>query len=103
MFLANTCCSKGLKIYKACYTQIVFESSIKEFSLYSTSTYVITCFIDQNSEELKDYLREGPDYALLPEEAWNLLIDWYGLSIHSKPIMRYLAYYQVYVTIVHNC
>ncbi|XP_019860639.1 PREDICTED: ubiquitin carboxyl-terminal hydrolase 11-like [Amphimedon queenslandica] len=48
----------------------------------------ITCFSGENTEELKDFLREGPDYALLPEEAWNYLINWYGLSLHSKPIMR---------------
>ncbi|KAG8962422.1 CSN-associated deubiquitinating enzyme Ubp12 [Tulasnella sp. 408] len=33
--------------------------------------------------ELKSALIEGVDYELLPEEAWNLLVDWYGTPSHT--------------------
>ena len=28
------------------------------------------------------------DYTLLPKSAWDLLVNWYGLSVGSQPIYR---------------
>ncbi|KAM5452000.1 putative ubiquitinyl hydrolase 1 [Microsporum canis] len=34
-------------------------------------------------------LQMGEDYEILPEEAWNLVMKWYGLSKDSPAIVRY--------------
>ncbi|EFQ99536.1 protein kinase subdomain-containing protein [Nannizzia gypsea CBS 118893] len=34
-------------------------------------------------------LQMGEDYEILPEEAWNLVMKWYGLSKQSPAIVRY--------------
>ncbi|KAF3482666.1 ubiquitin carboxyl-terminal hydrolase 12 [Arthroderma uncinatum] len=34
-------------------------------------------------------LQMGEDYEILPEEAWNLVMEWYGLSKDSPAIVRY--------------
>ncbi|XP_019855259.1 PREDICTED: spore wall protein 2-like [Amphimedon queenslandica] len=52
-----------------------------------------TLFKDPDSEELKNNLKEGENYALLPEPAYNLLVKWYGLSVGSRPIIRCVVEY----------
>lgn len=42
----------------------------------------------KNSLAIKEHLIEELDYILLPKEAWDKLISWYGLSEHQKPIAR---------------
>jgi ubiquitin carboxyl-terminal hydrolase 4/11/15 len=44
-------------------------------------------FKNQTSEDLKDHLKED-DYSLLPKAAYDILVDWYGLSPGSRPIRR---------------
>ena len=46
-------------------------------------------FIDIVSKALIDHLTKDLDYELLPELAWCLLLSWYGLSVGSRPIIRY--------------
>uniref|UniRef100_A0A1X7SQT9 DUSP domain-containing protein n=1 Tax=Amphimedon queenslandica TaxID=400682 RepID=A0A1X7SQT9_AMPQE len=48
-------------------------------------------------QKLINHLKEGQDYALLPEPAWNLLLSWYGLSVGSRPIIRNVVEYGQYV------
>ena len=38
---------------------------------------------------LKPEVQLGEDFEILPEEAWNLIIDWYGLAQESPVIIRY--------------
>ena len=38
---------------------------------------------------LRPGLRQGEDYQILPEEAWDLVISWYGLAKDSPVITRY--------------
>ena len=40
---------------------------------------------------------EELDYSLLPEEAWELLVEWYGLSDGSQPIPRKVVEYGLYM------
>ncbi|KAF6214829.1 hypothetical protein GE061_009572 [Apolygus lucorum] len=40
---------------------------------------------------LKSNLSDGTDYELVPEEAWNKLVEWYGLSGNQTPIARQVA------------
>ena len=38
---------------------------------------------------LKPGLRLGEEYQILPQEAWDLIVSWYGLSKESPVIIRY--------------
>ena len=47
--------------------------------------------------ELKEHLREELDYNLVPQKAWEHLLEWYGLSNDSKPIARKVVEYGLYM------
>lgn len=49
------------------------------FSLY---------IIDHESQTLKEHLIDELDYVLVPTEAWNKLVSWYGCLEGQKPIIR---------------
>ncbi|EGE07743.1 hypothetical protein TEQG_06726 [Trichophyton equinum CBS 127.97] len=51
-----------------------------------------TIFNDEAGEPfvpMRPGLQMGEDYEILPEEAWNLVMKWYGLSNQSPAIVRY--------------
>ncbi|XP_035221338.1 ubiquitin carboxyl-terminal hydrolase 15-like, partial [Stegodyphus dumicola] len=52
---------------------------------------------DDGSGEIKDHLIDELDYVLLPEEAWNLLVKWYGLTEGQQPIARKVVEYGMFV------
>nr|CAD7444246.1 unnamed protein product [Timema bartmani] len=47
--------------------------------------------------ELKDHMVDELDYVLLPEAAWQLLEQWYGLSPNQKPIKKEVVESGVFV------
>lgn len=49
-------------------------------------------FLIDNSRELKDHLTEDIDFTLVPEPAWQLLVQWYGLAPGQEPIARKVPY-----------
>lgn len=64
------------------------------FSNTSTKSNVIPGPIDNkallNDGKFKvNNLTEGRDYKLLPEQAWNKLLEWYGLEVGSVEIKVY--------------
>ncbi|CAL1290748.1 unnamed protein product [Larinioides sclopetarius] len=52
---------------------------------------------DDGSGEIKDHLIDELDYVLLPEEAWDLLVKWYGLVEGQQPIVRKVVEYGMFV------
>lgn len=44
--------------------------------------------IDHESQTLKEHLIDELDYVLVPTEAWNKLVSWYGCLEGQKPIIR---------------
>ena len=48
-----------------------------EYSHYSMS--FVFCFTEGSTEFLKENLIDELEYALVPEEGWNKLYEWYGL------------------------
>ena len=40
---------------------------------------------------------EGLDYSLVPEKAWQHLVEWYGLLDGSRPIPRKVVEYGLYM------
>lgn len=49
------------------------------------------CFVlfsDPESQTLKEHLIDELDYVLVPTEAWNKLLNWYGCVEGQQPIVR---------------
>jgi len=49
------------------------------------------------SDDLKNHLMEGVDYELLPVEAWESLLNWYGMVDGSVPVPRIVQEHGQYV------
>ena len=45
-------------------------------------------FSDPESQTLKEHLIDELDYVLVPAEAWNKLLNWYGCVEGQQPIVR---------------
>ncbi|KAG8325932.1 ubiquitin carboxyl-terminal hydrolase [Homalodisca vitripennis] len=43
---------------------------------------------EKTGTELAEGLVENLDYVAVPESAWELLRDWYGLAEYQEPIQR---------------
>ncbi|KAL3227405.1 hypothetical protein MRX96_048735, partial [Rhipicephalus microplus] len=43
---------------------------------------------EDNSGEIRDHLIEDLDYLLVPQEAWDKMIAWYGLTQDQSPLPR---------------
>ena len=55
-------------------------------------------FVDiTKSDDLKNHLMEGVDYELLPVEAWESLLNWYGMVDGSVPVPRIVQEHGQYV------
>ncbi|XP_054720476.1 ubiquitin carboxyl-terminal hydrolase 4-like [Uloborus diversus] len=52
---------------------------------------------DDGSNEIKDHLIDELDYVLLPEEAWDLLVEWYGMTEGQQSIPRKVVEYGMFV------
>lgn len=50
--------------------------------------YFSFCLKDQETQALKEHLIDELDYVLVPTEAWNKLVSWYGCLEGQKPIVR---------------
>ncbi|XP_059520726.1 ubiquitin carboxyl-terminal hydrolase 4 isoform X2 [Myotis daubentonii] len=54
-------------------------------------------FSDPESQTLKEHLIDELDYVLVPTEAWNKLINWYGCVEGQQPIVRKVVEYGLFV------
>ncbi|XP_045435547.1 ubiquitin carboxyl-terminal hydrolase 4 isoform X3 [Pipistrellus kuhlii] len=54
-------------------------------------------FSDPESQTLKEHLIDELDYVLVPTEAWNKLLDWYGCVEGQQPIVRKVVEYGLFV------
>ena len=52
---------------------------------------------DEADDTLKEHLMEDLDFSLVPEEAWEKLVEWYGLASGSRPIARKVVEYGLYM------
>nr|XP_016846287.1 PREDICTED: uncharacterized protein LOC107982337 [Anolis carolinensis] len=53
-------------------------------------------FADSETQTLKRYCIEGVDYEVIPIEAWNKLVNWYGCTEGQRPIERKVVEYGEY-------
>ncbi|NXW41002.1 UBP4 hydrolase, partial [Nyctiprogne leucopyga] len=54
-------------------------------------------FSDPETQTLKEHLIDELDYILVPTEAWNKLVAWYGCIDGQQPIMRKVVEYGLFV------
>ncbi len=51
---------------------------------------------DQETQALKEHLIDELDYVLVPTEAWNKLVNWYGCLDGQRPIVRKVMLLEIY-------
>ncbi|XP_021563169.1 ubiquitin carboxyl-terminal hydrolase 4 isoform X3 [Carlito syrichta] len=54
-------------------------------------------FSDPKSQTLKEHLIDELDYVLVPTEAWNKLLNWYGCVEGQQPIVRKVVEHGLFV------
>uniref|UniRef100_H0WJJ3 Ubiquitin carboxyl-terminal hydrolase 4 n=1 Tax=Otolemur garnettii TaxID=30611 RepID=H0WJJ3_OTOGA len=54
-------------------------------------------FSDPESQTLKEHLIDELDYVLVPAEAWNKLLNWYGCVEGQQPIVRKVVEHGLFV------
>ncbi|XP_048190766.1 ubiquitin carboxyl-terminal hydrolase 4 isoform X2 [Perognathus longimembris pacificus] len=54
-------------------------------------------FSDPESQTLKEHLIDELDYVLVPTEAWNKLLNWYGCIEGQQPIVRKVVEHGLFV------
>ncbi|XP_074054032.1 ubiquitin carboxyl-terminal hydrolase 4 isoform X2 [Macrotis lagotis] len=54
-------------------------------------------FSDPESQTLKEHLIDELDYVLVPTEAWNKLVNWYGCVEGQQPIVRKVVEHGLFV------
>ncbi|XP_014814915.1 PREDICTED: ubiquitin carboxyl-terminal hydrolase 4 isoform X3 [Calidris pugnax] len=54
-------------------------------------------FSDPETQSLKEHLIDELDYVLVPTEAWNKLVAWYGCIDGQQPIVRKVVEYGLFV------
>ncbi|XP_043374343.1 ubiquitin carboxyl-terminal hydrolase 4 isoform X7 [Dermochelys coriacea] len=54
-------------------------------------------FADPEIQTLKEHLIDELDYVLVPTEAWNKLVNWYGYVEGQQPIVRKVVEYGLFV------
>ncbi|XP_064523762.1 ubiquitin carboxyl-terminal hydrolase 4 isoform X1 [Pseudopipra pipra] len=54
-------------------------------------------FDDPETQSLKEHLIDELDYVLVPTEAWNKLVSWYGCIDGQQPIVRKVVEYGLFV------
>uniref|UniRef100_A0A3B3Q289 Ubiquitin carboxyl-terminal hydrolase n=1 Tax=Paramormyrops kingsleyae TaxID=1676925 RepID=A0A3B3Q289_9TELE len=55
------------------------------------------CIVDQETQTLKEHLIDELDYVLMPTEAWNKLVGWYGCMEGQNPIVRKVVEHGMFV------
>uniref|UniRef100_A0A673AM62 Ubiquitin carboxyl-terminal hydrolase n=1 Tax=Sphaeramia orbicularis TaxID=375764 RepID=A0A673AM62_9TELE len=68
-----------------------------ELFISSCSHHFIYFFEDQETQTLKEHLIDELDYVLVPTEAWNKLVSWYGCLEGQRPIVRKVVEHGMFV------
>uniref|UniRef100_A0A673AK29 Ubiquitin carboxyl-terminal hydrolase n=1 Tax=Sphaeramia orbicularis TaxID=375764 RepID=A0A673AK29_9TELE len=71
--------------------------NVGEHSLYPGPIDNSGLFSDQETQTLKEHLIDELDYVLVPTEAWNKLVSWYGCLEGQRPIVRKVVEHGMFV------
>ena len=53
--------------------------------------------VDGTENHLKEHLIDDLDYVLVPQEAWEKLVEWYGSVDGQEPVARKVVEYGMFV------
>ncbi|KAF4023911.1 hypothetical protein G4228_015832 [Cervus hanglu yarkandensis] len=71
--------------------------NVGEHNLYPGPIDNSGLFSDPESQTLKEHLIDELDYVLVPAEAWNKLLNWYGCVEGQQPIVRKVVEHGLFV------
>uniref|UniRef100_A0A8C7XYA3 Ubiquitin carboxyl-terminal hydrolase n=1 Tax=Oryzias sinensis TaxID=183150 RepID=A0A8C7XYA3_9TELE len=71
--------------------------NVGERSLYPGPIDNSGLFSDQETQALKEHLIDELDYVLVPTEAWNKLVSWYGCLEGQRAIVRKVVEHGMFV------
>ncbi|KAF3689814.1 Ubiquitin carboxyl-terminal hydrolase 4 [Channa argus] len=71
--------------------------NVGERSLYPGPIDNSGLFSAQETQALKEHLIDELDYVLVPTEAWNKLVNWYGCLEGQRPIVRKVVEHGMFV------
>ncbi|KAM4821301.1 ubiquitin carboxyl-terminal hydrolase 4 isoform 2-T2 [Thomomys bottae] len=71
--------------------------SVGEHNLFPGPIDNSGLFSDPESQTLKEHLIDELDYVLVPTEAWNKLLNWYGCIEGQQPIVRKVVEHGLFV------
>ncbi|XP_016058354.1 PREDICTED: ubiquitin carboxyl-terminal hydrolase 4 isoform X2 [Miniopterus natalensis] len=71
--------------------------SVGEHNLFPGPIDNSGLFSDPESQTLKEHLIDELDYVLVPTEAWNKLLNWYGCVEGQQPIVRKVVEHGLFV------
>ncbi|XP_006630766.2 ubiquitin carboxyl-terminal hydrolase 4 [Lepisosteus oculatus] len=71
--------------------------NVGEFSLYPGPIDNSGLFSDHETQTIKEHLIDELDYVLVPTEAWNKLLSWYGCVEGQQPIIRKVVEHGMFV------
>uniref|UniRef100_A0A4W5RH67 Ubiquitin carboxyl-terminal hydrolase n=1 Tax=Hucho hucho TaxID=62062 RepID=A0A4W5RH67_9TELE len=71
--------------------------NVGEHSLYPGPVDNSGLFSDHETQILKEHLIDELDYVLVPTEAWNKLVCWYGCLEGQRPIVRKVVEHGMFV------
>ncbi|KAM4651595.1 ubiquitin carboxyl-terminal hydrolase 4 [Discoglossus pictus] len=71
--------------------------NVGESSLYPGPVDNSGLFADPDTQVLKEHLIDELDYVLVPTEAWNKLMNWYGSVEGQQPIVRKVVEHGLFV------
>ncbi|XP_051563513.1 ubiquitin carboxyl-terminal hydrolase 4-like isoform X2 [Myxocyprinus asiaticus] len=71
--------------------------NVGEHNLYPGPIDNSGLFSDHEAQTLKEHLIDELDYVLVPTEAWNKLVSWYGCLEGQKPIIRKVVEHGMFV------
>ncbi|XP_062853923.1 ubiquitin carboxyl-terminal hydrolase 4 [Trichomycterus rosablanca] len=71
--------------------------NVGEHNLYPGPVDNSGLFSDQEMQVLKEHLIDELDYVLVPTDAWNKLVSWYGCLEGQRPIVRKVVEHGMFV------
>uniref|UniRef100_A0A4W5L7E7 Ubiquitin carboxyl-terminal hydrolase n=1 Tax=Hucho hucho TaxID=62062 RepID=A0A4W5L7E7_9TELE len=90
-----------LRWFKQWKKYVGFDSwdmyNVGEHSLYPGPVDNSGLFSDHETQILKEHLIDELDYVLVPTEAWNKFVSWYGCLEGQRPIVRKVVEHGMFV------
>ncbi|KAK3578660.1 hypothetical protein CHS0354_002964 [Potamilus streckersoni] len=86
--------------YDSWDSQSAGEESANPGPIDNRNMFKENTLVEGQMPKLKEHMIDDIDYILVPEEAWNKLVGWYGLTEGQEPIARKVIQHGLFV---RNC